>query len=97
MKEAVSNTKCDSRVDNNPLPGAVFNEGFSGPAPAKRFSRSPIQVQRDRIKLSLRELRQVCSFGQKLAQQSVGDLADTPLPRAMRVVWPLHLRTPPHT
>src|SRR5258708_36226256 len=34
---AVSNTKCNSRVNNNSLPGAVFNEGFSGPAPAKRF------------------------------------------------------------
>ena len=53
---AVSNTKCNSRVDNNTLLCAVINEDLAGPAPAERFTRASIQVQCDRVKLALREL-----------------------------------------
>ena len=53
---AVSNTKCNSWIDDNTLLCTVINEDFAWPAPSKCFSRASIQVQCNRIKLALREL-----------------------------------------
>src|ERR1700752_3274280 len=82
---AVSKAKCNSGVDRNILFCAFFHKDFSRSLPAERLAPADVHPHRDQVELALREHGQVCAFGQVLAQKTIGVLADTALPGAVRI------------
>lgn len=53
--------------------------------PIKPLMRTDVQFIRDGVELLLTVARQVCAFGQVLADQAIDVLVAATLPRAMRV------------
>ncbi len=62
----------------------VLEQDFDGRAPAQGLARPVVELPGEVIELALGVPAQVGALGQVLSNQTVGVLADAPLPRA---VW----------
>ncbi len=62
-----------------------LREHLQGRREVETFSRARIQPMGDGVQVTLRIARQICALRQILAQEAIGILVGSTLPRAVRI------------